>query len=78
MFATFFQCVSGIETGANISGELKDPSSSIPKGTLLAILTTYLSYVIHTLLSGASFVRDASGDLAQYQADVNSSTILDK
>ena len=44
----------------------KDPSSAIPKGTLLAIGTTSLSYVIFSFLAGASVIRDASGNSTDY------------
>ncbi|CAL1299875.1 unnamed protein product [Larinioides sclopetarius] len=64
VFAVFFPSVTGILAGANISGDLKDPCSAIPKGTLLSIVTTSLSYVLLILWLGFTTVRDASGDLA--------------
>ncbi|CAG0879718.1 unnamed protein product [Cyprideis torosa] len=67
VFATYFPSVTGIVAGANISGDLKDPTNAIPKGTLLAILTTYVSYVIHALLCAGGYVRDASGNVTAYQ-----------
>ncbi|XP_075979539.1 sodium chloride cotransporter 69 isoform X2 [Anticarsia gemmatalis] len=64
VFSIFFPAATGILAGANISGDLKDPSKSIPKGTLLAILLTTISYLLIALLAGWSVLRDASGDVA--------------
>ncbi|KAK3929264.1 Bumetanide-sensitive sodium-(potassium)-chloride cotransporter [Frankliniella fusca] len=64
VFAIFFPSVTGIQAGANISGDLKDPSSSIPKGTLLSLLVSMASYVLFVLMAGGAAVRDASGNVA--------------
>ncbi|KAL0108378.1 hypothetical protein PUN28_015133 [Cardiocondyla obscurior] len=61
VFAIFFPSVTGIQAGANISGDLKDPASSIPMGTLLALLISMLSYVTFVFFAGAAAMRDASG-----------------
>ncbi|XP_039289667.1 bumetanide-sensitive sodium-(potassium)-chloride cotransporter isoform X2 [Nilaparvata lugens] len=61
VFAIFFPSVTGIQAGANISGDLKDPSSAIPKGTMLALLISMVSYVLFVLFAGAAALRDASG-----------------
>ncbi|XP_035208918.1 solute carrier family 12 member 2-like isoform X2 [Stegodyphus dumicola] len=66
VFAVFFPSVTGILAGANISGDLKDPCSAIPKGTLLSILTTSLSYVLLIIWLGFTTVRDATGDIQDY------------
>ncbi|VVC37173.1 SLC12A transporter, C-terminal,Amino acid permease/ SLC12A domain [Cinara cedri] len=66
IFAVFFPSVTGIQAGANISGDLKDPSSSIPKGTLLSILITIISYIALIIVPGAVQLREASGDLNDY------------
>ncbi|XP_015802077.3 solute carrier family 12 member 3 [Nothobranchius furzeri] len=66
MFALFFPSVTCITAGANISGDLKDPASAIPKGTLLAILWTTLTYLVIAITSGACVVRDASGNITDF------------
>uniref|UniRef100_A0A3B3VHR8 Solute carrier family 12 member 10, tandem duplicate 1 n=1 Tax=Poecilia latipinna TaxID=48699 RepID=A0A3B3VHR8_9TELE len=62
MFAIFFPAAIGILSGANISGDLKDPATAIPKGTLMAIFWTTLSYLGVAVTVGSCVVRDASGN----------------
>ena len=45
VFAVFFPAVTGIEVGISLSGDLKDPSRSIPRGTIASILVTAVIYV---------------------------------
>jgi solute carrier family 12 sodium/potassium/chloride transporter 2 len=51
----------------------KDPGAAIPKGTLLAILTTTASYIVFALLAGAETIRDASGPVFE---DENGTAML--
>ncbi|KAK3851518.1 hypothetical protein Pcinc_041839 [Petrolisthes cinctipes] len=67
VFGVFFTAVTGIVAGANLSGDLKDPAVAIPKGTLAAIATTFVSYIIFPVLIGAAAMRDASGNTTLYQ-----------
>uniref|UniRef100_A0A7M4EZI9 Solute carrier family 12 member 2 n=2 Tax=Crocodylus porosus TaxID=8502 RepID=A0A7M4EZI9_CROPO len=63
VFAIFFPAATGILAGANISGDLADPQSAIPKGTLLAILITTLVYTGVAVSVGSCVVRDATGNV---------------
>lgn len=44
-FAMFFPGMTGIESGMSMSGDLRNPSRSIPIGTLLSITIVYFIYL---------------------------------
>uniref|UniRef100_A0A3P9P1D5 Solute carrier family 12 member 1 n=1 Tax=Poecilia reticulata TaxID=8081 RepID=A0A3P9P1D5_POERE len=63
VFAIFFPAATGILAGANISGDLRDPQAAIPKGTLLAIFITGITYLAVALCVAGTVVRDATGNM---------------
>lgn len=46
---------------------LQDPQKAIPKGTLLSIFITTLSYMGMAVIAGSIVVRDATGSIEDYE-----------
>jgi len=44
IFGIFFPAVTGFTAGVNMSGDLRDPKSAIPVGTMLAIVVGFIVY----------------------------------
>ncbi|KAG5843902.1 hypothetical protein ANANG_G00155820 [Anguilla anguilla] len=57
VFAVMFTSCTGIMAGANMSGELKNPSVAIPKGTIIAVFYTFCVYVILFILVSSTCDR---------------------
>lgn len=57
-FAVFFPAVTGIMAGVNMSGDLKHPRVSIPRGTLWAIFVSSVVYALEIILCGGAFSRE--------------------
>lgn len=56
VFAVFFPAVTGFAAGIGMSGDLEDPQRSIPRGTLWAVATGTLCYLLIPLLLSVTAV----------------------
>lgn len=45
IFAIFFPAMTGVESSISLSGDLRNPSKSLPPGTILSILSGWFIYV---------------------------------
>lgn len=59
LFGILFPATGGIFAGASMSGDLKNPSKSIPKGTLSGLAVTFITYTLVILAVAASVTRDS-------------------
>uniref|UniRef100_A0A915K3N0 Amino acid permease/ SLC12A domain-containing protein n=1 Tax=Romanomermis culicivorax TaxID=13658 RepID=A0A915K3N0_ROMCU len=68
LVGVFFPSVTGIMAGSNRSGNLKDASQSIPRGTIAATTISSVVYLAGAVLFGATldglFMRDKFGESA--------------
>ncbi|CAI6364618.1 unnamed protein product [Macrosiphum euphorbiae] len=68
IFAVFFSSVTGIiHAGVKLSGNLKDSTSAIPKGTILSIFITITMYIVLIVALGSVQLREASGNETEFQ-----------
>ena len=70
MFALFFPAVTGIMAGANMSGDLRDPAQSIPRGTLAAVVVTAVIYLSQAVLFAAARPHETLVDNRLVIADI--------
>jgi solute carrier family 12 (potassium/chloride transporter), member 4/6 len=59
LLSIYYPSVTGIMAGSNRSGDLKNPSVSIPKGTLAAQLTSTFIYLSFPIFFAAAASREA-------------------
>ncbi|KAK7967459.1 Amino acid permease [Apiospora aurea] len=59
LFGILFPATSGIFAGASMSGDLLNPSKAIPKGTLWAMFSTLILYLVVILSMTASITRES-------------------
>jgi amino acid transporter len=57
VFAIYFPAVTGILTGVNMSGDLKDPARSLVRGTMAAIAVGFVIYFLEILICGGATAR---------------------
>ncbi|KAJ6084257.1 hypothetical protein N7486_011057, partial [Penicillium sp. IBT 16267x] len=59
LFGILFPATAGIFAGASMSGDLKNPSKAIPKGTLAGLALTFITYTTVILAMAASITRQS-------------------
>ncbi len=58
LFAIFFPAVTGFTQGVSMSGDLKDPGKSLPRGTFTAVGVSIIIYFLSAVVFAAAFPAD--------------------
>jgi amino acid transporter len=58
LFAIFFPAVTGFTQGVSMSGDLKDPGKSLPRGTFTAVGISIIVYFISAVVLASSLPAD--------------------
>uniref|UniRef100_H2T298 Solute carrier family 12 member 9 n=1 Tax=Takifugu rubripes TaxID=31033 RepID=H2T298_TAKRU len=71
VFAVMFNGCTGIMAGSNMSGDLENPSYSIPRGTMAAVIITFIAYNLLALLAAWSCDRQLLQRDYSFLGDIN-------
>ncbi|KAL4702999.1 hypothetical protein ACJJTC_008777 [Scirpophaga incertulas] len=75
-FGVFFPTITGILAGINMSGDLKNPSTNIPNGSLAAIGTGTFLYLMFIITLAATVTREALLNTYSITADISAVRVL--
>uniref|UniRef100_A0A5F8HFT4 Solute carrier family 12 member 8 n=1 Tax=Monodelphis domestica TaxID=13616 RepID=A0A5F8HFT4_MONDO len=59
VFGVFFPAATGVMAGFNMAGDLREPESNIPLGSLAAVGISWFLYIIFVFLLGAICTRES-------------------
>ncbi|SCU77948.1 LADA_0A03004g1_1 [Lachancea dasiensis] len=76
LFGIFFPATAGIFAGAGMSSELREPSRSIPKGTLWGLCLTFVCYLVVILTIGLCVPRESLYRDVQILQTISASQIV--
>ncbi|CAF4121575.1 unnamed protein product [Rotaria sp. Silwood2] len=71
VFGVLFSSITGLLAGANMSGELKRPSRSIPTGSVSALFFVFFIFITETLLMAATTDRFTLTNNYLFLQDIN-------